>query len=194
MPDVPQDLRGWFALLAVAALLLVVLRSWLRVALRRRSMQSRFRRARRAETLAERCLERDGFSIVEAQATRRCALRVGGVRRPYVLRADYVVRRDGETYVADVKTGTQAADVSSIATRRQLLEYRCAYDVDGVLLVDMERERVVEIDFGDLVRGAGPRRPARVGWVVLGVLAGVLVVWHLGGAVVIERCGVVCGP
>jgi len=179
--------------LVVAVLVVLVVRSWLRGALRRRAMQRRFRRARRAETLAERCLARDGFHIVEAQATRRCAIRVGGVPRPYVLRADYVVCRAGQRYVADVKTGAEAADVSSIATRRQLLEYRCVYDVDGVLLVDMERERVVEVDFGDLVR-ARARRPSPVGWVVLGVLAGALAVWHLGGVVFVERCGVACRP
>ena len=42
------------------------------------------------------------------------------------------------------------------ATRRQLLEYALAYDVDGVLLVDMTAGRLHQVEFPTLDRRAPP--------------------------------------
>ena len=52
-------------------------------------------------------------------------------------------------------------DVFWASTRRQLLEYAHAYDAEGVLLVDMESERVRRIRFPPMraaAPGAGRRR------------------------------------
>jgi hypothetical protein len=49
--------------------------------------------------------------------------------------------------VAEVKTGEVAPRLSTAATRRQLLEYRVAFDVDGVLLVCPERGTIQRVDF-----------------------------------------------
>ncbi len=62
------------------------------------------------------------------------------------LRADLLVERRGRVFVAEVKTGP-AARPTAPDTRRQLLEYRIAFDCDGVLLVDMDAERVLRVDF-----------------------------------------------
>ncbi len=45
-----------------------------------------------------------------------------------------------------MKSGGAAA-VTTRATRRQLLEYAYTYGLDGVLLVDMEAERIVRVEF-----------------------------------------------
>ena len=63
------------------------------------------------------------------------------------IRADYVVFKDGARYVAEVKTGRTATRIDSAATRRQLLEYRHAFDVDGVLLVDADSGTIHSIGF-----------------------------------------------
>ena len=62
-------------------------------------------------------------------------------------RADLLVERDGRLYVADVKSGALATDPTLPATRRQLLEYLLAYEVDGALLVDMEARQIREVVF-----------------------------------------------
>ncbi len=53
----------------------------------------------------------------------------------------------GSQFIAEVKTGLRAPDPTNPSTRRQLLEYLTAFDVDGVLLVDMEREQIYVIAF-----------------------------------------------
>ena len=63
------------------------------------------------------------------------------------MRADYLVELRGELLVAEVKTGEEAPQLSSAATRRQLLEYRVAFAVDGVLLVCPERGAIHRVDF-----------------------------------------------
>jgi hypothetical protein len=42
------------------------------------------------------------------------------------------------------------------ATRRQLLEYRAAFNVDGILLVDADRETVAQVEF-DLFSREAPQ-------------------------------------
>ena len=120
---------------------------WLRARSRvGRENARRGRVARRAEREAERLLESAGFEILERQVTHDWPMDVGGERVTARLRADLRVRRDGVEYVAEVKTGA-AARATAPATRRQLLEYLLAFDVDGVLLVDMEEEEVLSVDF-----------------------------------------------
>ena len=56
----------------------------------------------------------------------------------------------GEIFVAEVKTGDEAPRMSTAATRRQLLEYHVAFDVDGVLLVCPELGTIQRIEFPQL--------------------------------------------
>jgi len=67
-----------------------------------------------------------------------------------------------------VKTGAHAPRIETSATRRQILEYRVAFDVDGVVLVDAEAGSVHEITFPALDRFAVPARSERSrGWPIV---------------------------
>jgi len=137
-----HEWQPWlFAALALTA-------AWL---LRRvfRSLRARWRGRRNhsAERRAERLLERAGYGIEARQATRRWSIACDGEPVEVLLRADLLVHKHGARYVADVKTGSRAPSIRTAATRRQLLEYWHAYDVDGVLLIDMEQEHIHEVVF-----------------------------------------------
>ena len=112
-----------------------------------RASRARNARARLGEEHAVAVLERAGFSVAERQVTRRWVLEVDGEPWPVHCRADFLVERGGESFVADVKTGTRAPDPSLPATRRQLLEYHLALGVSGVLVVDMESRQVRSVRF-----------------------------------------------
>jgi hypothetical protein len=88
-----------------------------------------------------------GYEVLGAQVEGTYAVAVDGIETAVLLRADYLVARDGLTYVAEVKSGNAAPKLSTAATRRQLLEYLLAFGVDGVLLVDGETRRVHEVVF-----------------------------------------------
>lgn len=110
-----------------------------------RRLRAAARRGARGERAAERLLRARGFELLATQPVCRWRFQVDGKQHEVNLRADFLIRRGGLRYVADAKTG--AATKLTAPTRRQLLEYRLAFDVDGVLLVDADAGRVREVVF-----------------------------------------------
>jgi hypothetical protein len=128
------------------------------------------RRALRGEAHAEDLLVDAGYRIVERQAEGKYLVQVDGRATRVVVRADLLVQdQAGRTLVAEVKTGREAPRIENSATRRQLLEYRIAFDVTGVLLVDAETDAVHRVHFP--MPAEEPRR-SPVGTVALAVLFG----------------------
>jgi hypothetical protein len=112
-----------------------------------RALRERAGRAAVGERRAERLLSELGFDIVARQVVVTSVVYVDDRPSPFDVRADLVVARAGRTFIAEVKTGEIAPRIETPSTRRQLLEYHVAFDADGVLLVDVERERVHTISF-----------------------------------------------
>jgi hypothetical protein len=168
----------WLLAIAVALAVVVLVQS-LRLAyrpwqLRRRLAENRERGAMGEES-AERLLRRRGFAVLARQVAVTYDLEVDGEPVPVGLRADYLVANARGRFVAEVKTGDLAPRIETAATRRQLLEYRLAFerlDVQGVLLVDPEASRisVIEFPFSRVPRATG----AGLGWLLVGLLAGTL--------------------
>lgn len=171
------------ALAAVAALSFAAALRWSRW---RTSAQSR-RRARRGfagQAAAAKLLASAGYTVLDANPRVDWTALQGGegevIEHVVELRADYLVRRRGRHYIAEVKTGAAAELLGNSATRRQLLEYQLAFGVDGVLLVRPEDKRVEPIEFPGL--GEAPDgRSAALSWFIAGAAlggAGALVAAH----------------
>ena len=128
--------------MAVAVLVLTIER-----AARRMFRRARMRHAQVCEDDAAGLLQDRGYEVLGRQVRTTFELAVDGKRFPVELRADYVVALGERRFVAEVKSGRRAPRIDTIATRRQLLEYRMAFDVDGVLLIDGETSRISEIVF-----------------------------------------------
>ncbi len=143
----------WLWLAASVALVLSVLAAGLRVGLwwaalqRRRQVERRVRGAQLKELEATSLLTRLGYEVLAEQAVVDWVIEADDQPLRIRLRADYIITRNGKVFVADAKFGDVATSLRSGATRRQLLEYRLAYDVDGVVLLDMTRERAVRVSF-----------------------------------------------
>lgn len=75
---------------------------------------------------------------------------VDGKSETFQVRGDLLVRRRRRLYLAEIKGGAEVSSVAHRGTRRQLLEYACAFEVDGVLLVDMHRSEVRAVTFPQL--------------------------------------------
>ncbi len=134
----------------VLACVLLALVGWLRRRARSARARSRGARAVWGEARAVELLADAGYLVVDAQVRRRWSLTVDDEDFAVDLRADYLAEKEGALFVAEVKTGSAAPQLSTAATRRQLLEYRMAFDVDGVLLVDAEAGRVRRVEFPGL--------------------------------------------
>ena len=135
----------------IVGLLLLLATAWIRLRVwanrgTRRAV-SRARRAGEGEESAELLLADEGYTVLDRQV--RCVwwIEVDGEEEAVELRADLLVERDGERFVAEVKTGVNAPDPAFPPTRRQLLEYSLAFAPYRVLLVDMESEEIMEVHF-----------------------------------------------
>ena len=143
---IPPEVLVAIAAIAVVFALVLLARAWLR-GLRARARSAR---AYAGERAAAAVLRAHGFKILGAQVPAEYPVEVDGERILCGLRADYVVAKNGARFVAEVKTGSMAPRIQTAATRRQLLEYEIAFGVDGVLLVDAERDVVHTIAFPTL--------------------------------------------
>ncbi len=105
------------------------------------------RLGRHGAAQALKLLRRQGYRILDEEVTGRGVVQVDGAARPFLVRCDALVEKQGRHYVAELKGGAEAARIENRATRRQLLEYAWVFDVDGVLLVDADRRRVHHVVF-----------------------------------------------
>lgn len=173
---IPPEL---LAALVVAAVLIGLIQS-VRLAVLRWLPGRRLRLARergaQGEVRAEALLRRLGYAIVARQAARSYGVSVDGQPFNVALRADFLVERDHLCYVAEVKTGRLAPRLDTPATRRQLLEYRVAFQTAGVLLVDVDAGRVHSVEFPLPMGQAADRHWLGwmgMGWLVIGVAVGI---------------------
>lgn len=128
---------------------------------RRWRQRQRSRVAIAGEKHAARLLQAHGYTVLDYQKPGVLRYRVGTKQCRAELRADYLVSKRGKTYVAEVKTGRLAPNPGHAPTRRQLLEYKHAYQSDGILLVDMQRGTLSEVVF-ELDRPDDSRRVKRL--------------------------------
>jgi hypothetical protein len=157
-------------------------RLWWRSAAVRWRLQAQLAHAAAGEVRAEKLLTRAGYRIEARQAVTTWAVDVDGEARTMTLRADFVVTRGRRRWVAEVKTGSEAPDVAAPATRRQLLEYRCAFAVDGVLLVDAEAGRVHAVEFALPATTSGATWRAVAVAFVTGIVLGAAALMALVGS------------
>ena len=107
-------------------------------------------------------LEAHGYAIRARQAPLRYSIAVDGRPRATTVVADFVVERDGEQLIAEVKTGQHAPRIERAETRRQLLEYQLATSARCVLLVDPDARTIAEVAFPLASRSAAPTSSIRV--------------------------------
>lgn len=137
----------WVIVALVLWVLVLSLRLWWSRGRGHRRAVRRAARAGRGEVEAESLLESHGYTVLDRQVRCLWWISVDGEEEEVELRADLLVERNGERFVAEVKTGERAPDPAFPPTRRQLLEYRIAFDPYGVLLVDVEAGDIYEVDF-----------------------------------------------
>lgn len=105
--------------------------------------------------------------MLATQVAGTAVVIVDGERLESPLRADMLLGRWGRRYLGEVKSGKRAPDPKGRDTRRQLLEYSLAFDVDGLLLFDMSKGRIHRIEFPR-------RRTSSAGWLLFAALAGLV--------------------
>ena len=103
-------------------------------------------RGAKGEKIAAGLLLKNGYQILDTQVSLKGSIFVDEKPINFSTRVDYLVEKDGQEYLVEVKTGASASP-SYIPTRRQLLEYTHLNHSNKILLIDASRKTIIRIDF-----------------------------------------------
>ncbi len=126
---------------------LISLKLWYGNFSKSKRQRKRFRRGVKLEQKAAKFLVSKGFKVVGEQLPFDHTYWVDGEEQISTVNVDYLVEKEGEVFVVEVKSGKSAISIKNRSTRRQLLEYATAIDCDGVYLLDMENKNLQLIEF-----------------------------------------------
>ena len=90
---------------------------------------------------------KNGYKIIKYHYRKQYDVKQNDDKIKINLEADYIVKRRGKRYIAEVKSGDSATEIKNSSTRRQLLEYSLFIENDGLILVDMENQKLSRIEF-----------------------------------------------
>ena len=131
----------------IVVLIITILRYKFTQFLKTRAQRKRFKHGLTSEKKAEKFLKRKGFTILASQKEYYHYYLVDGKKHKSKLIIDYLISKDGHTYIVEVKSGQKAILMNNINTRRQILEYSFAIENDGIYLLDMENKKMQLIEF-----------------------------------------------
>jgi hypothetical protein len=169
--QLPQIGSGSLLIGVLLGLGLACFTAWVLHRQRRHRRMRRAARANFAEHTAARVLGKAGYAVLGRQVRRNWSVVADGEHVHFDLIADYLVEGHGGLFVAEVKTGARSLDLRYGPTRRQLLEYRQAFEVTGVLLVDAEAGRVRRVEFHETSTSSRSRLEL-FSWLAVALLLG----------------------
>ena len=129
------------------------------------------------EKRARKQLQKMGFKIIKDHPTAEVGWWIDGVWTVTMITADYLVQRDGEVGLVEVKSG-RTASTTHRKTRRQLLEYQHAFEVNAIFLYDAERSRLERIEFESIFSRQDLRKKP-LSWLILGSFLGFFIGYYL---------------
>ena len=132
------------------------------------------RRGYEYEKDAKHALVSMGFKVIEHQPNAIASYWIDQEFQETKITADYLVERDGERAIVEVKSGRKAR-ATHRDTRRQLFEYHHTFNVNAVYLFDYEANRLQRVDFDETRTNEKDRKKAIFGYLIaafLGFFAG----------------------
>ena len=101
---------------------------------------------RLGEKKARTLLIRNGYEILKEQIIIKGKLLYNERKKSYFIKPDFLVKKNNKVYIAEVKTG-KSASIKNINTRRQLLEYATNLNSKEILLVNIDKKSINQIEF-----------------------------------------------
>lgn len=113
-------------------------------------LKKRFKEAQKQEKGAKEILINNGYKVLDYQYEIVYKIYKDGEEIKIRITPDYIVKKNGKKYIAEVKTG-MSTNIKNRHTRRQLMEYFYSGGM-STLLVDMDKKEIMEIKFKDKSR------------------------------------------
>lgn len=134
------------------ALIFYRLTGWVK----KKNLQARLVNARKAEIQAVKLLQKAGYDIIDTQKRVQVKTKIDGVNYTNTIIADLIVKKNGKTYLVEVKTGKQTERLTASNIRRQLLEYFLVFKPHGLILFNMSEKKMHQVEFE--LEGLRPQR------------------------------------
>ncbi|MFO7868287.1 MAG: hypothetical protein R6U95_03190 [Bacteroidales bacterium] len=141
----PADTELWFYLLCFV--LGICFWLWFSKKKARHLQQKKIKRGLKLEEQAAKILTKNGYNILSNHEKFHYSLYDNTKKITIHLESDYVVSKRNKTFLVEVKSGEHTAHITYAATRRQLLEYYCASNFDGYILINMHTKTLHTITF-----------------------------------------------
>ena len=122
------------------------------------------------EDIARKWLPRNGYEIVSEQKQFIGSWILNGEIRKFKVKPDFIVKRDGELWVIEVKTGTVASPTCS-KTRRQILEYSSICPDHRIALFDATNKHLYKVKFPNLF-SSSVNKTSKIWVFIVGVILG----------------------
>jgi len=100
----------------------------------------------KGEDIARKWLPKNGYKIVSEQSSFKSYWLLNNREYKYTIKPDFIVEKDGEKWVIEVKTGGVASPTNS-KTRRQIREYKSLLPNYKIALFDATNRLFYEINF-----------------------------------------------
>lgn len=118
-----------------------------------------------------------GFKVVEDQPHALASYWIDKEFHETKITADYLVERNGERAIIEVKSGRKAR-ATHRDTRRQLFEYHHTFDVDAIYLFDVEANRLQRVDFDETITDEKHHKSA-IFWFIFAAFLGFFAGYYL---------------
>ena len=133
--------------LIVTAILIILWLGWnARVSWQNFKFWRSKRRGAKGEDIAVNLLITNGYKVLSSQIPFEGSLLVNGNKIQFKTRVDFIVEKDEEQFLVEVKTGASASP-ANIHTRRQLREYAQLSGSKKIILVDGTKKEIFIIEF-----------------------------------------------
>jgi hypothetical protein len=134
--------------LIIVVLITIIIVYIIKQKIRKIMRNRKFKKGFLGEIKAGKYLKKKGYEILEYQKELRYNYYVDKEQVEVRVRPDYIVKKAGKTYIAEVKTGVSAPNIKKNRdTRRQIMEYSFSFNYNGVLLVDIDNEKILKVEF-----------------------------------------------
>ncbi|MBO8168225.1 MAG: hypothetical protein H0Z35_03450 [Thermoanaerobacteraceae bacterium] len=138
---------------------------------RRRRVSLRIAAARKAVQKAVEILAEQGFKIIDVEKAVHVTTGIDGRLYRYTVTADVICKKRGKTYLVEVRSGKKGSRVTSVRAQRELLGHYLLFGPAGIIILDVDSDKMREIRIAvDGTAARWRRVAASLGYMLIGAL------------------------
>ncbi|NLZ38835.1 MAG: hypothetical protein GX893_04425 [Firmicutes bacterium] len=112
-----------------------------------RSSRIKGKKPGKSQGKAAQILEEAGYEVVTVKPTLTVKMEINGQQHTFALKNDFLVKKDGRSYLVQIRRDKKTVRLQSKLWRSSLLRDTLAFRVSGMLILHLERGTLQEVRF-----------------------------------------------